>query len=430
MRVNLSSNCVPGGRGPDPAPLWRTAARPALWRSCESHSLRLPRLQAGTEHAPPPLPGCAPLQCSEPLPPAPLRSGCVTSAEAVLLEQQSVAECLARLRSPLCSVAVTLSPQARASIAARLGVSPAEAHARLAALFLSLGAAAVLDASLAREIALAEAAADFVSRFRAASSPGAETSSPPPPLPVLCSACPGWVCYAEKTHGQLLVPHLSSACSPQAVAGVLAKRLGLLAAAPLGAAPCHVAVMPCPDKKLEAARSQLAGPGGPQTDLVLTAAEVMDLAAEVGADLARPAAELWGRAVSQGAGGAGQSHGDAAAELLDPAVTAVDSHGALWGAEDSGGSGGYAEAAAAAAATQLLAPGTVAAPLRWTPRPGCGADFAEATLGGGAPGEATIRLARVYGFRSIQTLVRQIRLRSCPYHYVVRPPAAVRQGLA
>lgn len=342
-----------------------------------------------------------------------------------------MAECLARLRSPLCSVAVTLSPQARASIAARLGISPAEAHVRLAALFRSLGAAAVLDASLAREIALAEAAADFVSRFRAASSPGAESSPPPPPLPVLCSACPGWVCYAEKTHGHLLVPHLSSACSPQAVAGVLAKRLGLLAAAPLGAAPCHVAVMPCPDKKLEAARSQLAGPGGPQTDLVLTAAEVMDLAAEVGADLARPVAV---RAVAQGAGGvgqshggAGQSHGDAAAELLDPAVTAVDSHGALWGAEDSGGSGGYAEAAAAAAATQLLAPGTVAAPLRWTPRPGCGADFAEATLGGGAPGEATIRLARVYGFRSIQTLVRQIRLRSCPYHYVVRPPAVVHQ---
>jgi iron only hydrogenase large subunit-like protein len=52
------------------------------------------------------------------------------------------------------------------------------------------------------------------------------------PLPVLSSACPGWICYAEKTHGDLL-PFVSGVKSPQAVAGVLVKgnvvagRLGL-----------------------------------------------------------------------------------------------------------------------------------------------------------------------------------------------------------
>lgn len=29
-----------------------------------------------------------------------------------------------------------------------------------------------------------------------------EAAGDPGPLPVLASACPGWVCYAEKTHGR------------------------------------------------------------------------------------------------------------------------------------------------------------------------------------------------------------------------------------
>lgn len=34
-------------------------------------------------------------------------------------------------------------------------------------------------------------------------------------LPMLASACPGWVCYAEKTHGDYILPYISSTKSPQ-----------------------------------------------------------------------------------------------------------------------------------------------------------------------------------------------------------------------
>ena len=34
-------------------------------------------------------------------------------------------------------------------------------------------------------------------------------------LPMLASACPGWVCYAEKTHGSYILPYISTAKSPQ-----------------------------------------------------------------------------------------------------------------------------------------------------------------------------------------------------------------------
>lgn len=41
------------------------------------------------------------------------------------------------------------------------------------------------------------------------------TLFPAGPLPMLASACPGWVCYAEKAHGDLVLPHVSAAKSPQ-----------------------------------------------------------------------------------------------------------------------------------------------------------------------------------------------------------------------
>ena len=45
----------------------------------------------------------------------------------------------------------------------------------------------------------------------------------PGPLPMLASACPGWVCYAEKAQADLL-PLLSAVRSSQAISGALVKQ--------------------------------------------------------------------------------------------------------------------------------------------------------------------------------------------------------------
>lgn len=45
----------------------------------------------------------------------------------------------------------------------------------------------------------------------------------PHSYPMPCPGHPGWICYAEKTHGNLLVPLISTARSPQQVMGVLVK---------------------------------------------------------------------------------------------------------------------------------------------------------------------------------------------------------------
>ena len=90
------------------------------------------------------------------------------------------------------------------------------------------------------------------------------------------------MCYAEKTHGEYVLPHISTAKSPMQVMGALVK--GPLAAR-WQLAPeriFHVAVMPCFDKKLEAARDDfvVTAPGGgstPEVDCVLTTSELLEL---------------------------------------------------------------------------------------------------------------------------------------------------------
>lgn len=95
-------------------------------------------------------------------------SGCVTSAETVLLEHQSEAEFLSKLADPDTTVVVSISPQSRAALAAFYGLSPAEALQKLTGFLKGLGVRAVLDISDGRDFALLEAAAEFVDRYRQA----------------------------------------------------------------------------------------------------------------------------------------------------------------------------------------------------------------------------------------------------------------------
>lgn len=66
---------------------------------------------------------------------------------------------------------------------------------KLKSYFKGLGVGLVLDSRFGGDIALLESAAEFVERFQQGSG-----------LPMLASSCPGWVCYAEKKHGEFILP--------------------------------------------------------------------------------------------------------------------------------------------------------------------------------------------------------------------------------
>ena len=89
----------------------------------------------------------------------------------MLLEHQSSEEFLAKLADPGTTVVVSLSPQSRAALAAFHGLPPGEAQRRLTGFLKGLGVRAVLDASVGRDFALLEAAAEFVERYRQAHPP-------------------------------------------------------------------------------------------------------------------------------------------------------------------------------------------------------------------------------------------------------------------
>eukprot|EP00163_Fabomonas_tropica_P030231 TRINITY_DN6754_c0_g2_i7.p1 TRINITY_DN6754_c0_g2~~TRINITY_DN6754_c0_g2_i7.p1 ORF type:complete len:228 (-),score=39.38 TRINITY_DN6754_c0_g2_i7:28-711(-) len=105
-------------------------------------------------------------------------------------------------------------------------------------------------------------------------------------MTMLASTCPGWICYAEKRHGEYILPYLSDTKSPQQIMGSIikdyhAKRLGVNPADIY-----HVTIMMCYDKKLEASRDDFYDTvlRTRDVDTVLTSSEIETLLMEKGID--------------------------------------------------------------------------------------------------------------------------------------------------
>ncbi|KAF0689377.1 Aste57867_19169 [Aphanomyces stellatus] len=345
-------------------------------------------------------------------------SGCVTSAESILISQQSAQEFLtavATLRHEK-RIVVTLSPQARASVAAHFNLSIAAAHRKLVSYFRGLGVHVVLDSSVGADLALLEAREEFLARYRnrqtlpwvrpPSSRPvsstqtdyyeAAATAEPPAhvALPMLSSSCPGWVCYAEKSNPNA-IPYISTTKSPQQITGTLVKRLLSTAG---GRDVYHCTVMPCYDKKLEASRNNFldAATDTRDVDCVLAASELLEMLA--GVDLAAlPDATL------------------SDDERLWSGLTA-DSSGVMSGAASATGeigSGGYLEHIFRYAAKTLF---NVDCPETLPYVAGRNADFREVTLV--VDGRDVLKFALAYGFRNIQTVLMKIKRNKCPYDFV------------
>jgi iron only hydrogenase large subunit-like protein len=87
----------------------------------------------------------------------------------------------------------------------------------------TIGVHHVLDVSFARDISLMANAKEFHARFQPWQQAGAHDAQlATHRLPMLASACPGWVCYAEKTH-PFTLDLMANTKSPQQVMGAIVK---------------------------------------------------------------------------------------------------------------------------------------------------------------------------------------------------------------
>ncbi|CAG5011537.1 unnamed protein product [Parnassius apollo] len=326
-------------------------------------------------------------------------SGCITSAESVLVTRQSQEELLRVLSerkytdsrgvtNDVSLVVVSMSPQPILSLAVRYKLSPEDATKKLAGYFKSIGADIVLDMTVAEDLSLLETQQEFLQRYQ---EQQADPNSKH--LPMLSSSCPGWVCYAEKTHGNFILPYISTTKSPQQIMGTLVKRVLAQNRQLKPGAVYHVTLMPCYDKKLEASREDFYSEllQCQDVDCVITAIELEQMLESSGKSLSEaPAAELELVLEGEGAGAGG---------------------GALR-AHAGSGSGGYAHHVFVHAAQQLFGETDVPIIYRNLRNP----DFKELVLE--KDGKEVLKVAIANGFRNIQNLVQKLKRGKSPYHYV------------
>eukprot|EP00798_Chlamydomonas_sp_ICE-L_P028447 gene28446-31591_t len=217
------------------------------------------------------------------------------------------------------------------------------------------------------------------------------------------------------------MPHLSSAKSPQAVMGSLLKQVVGSTAVQGSRTVFHVTVMPCYDKKLEAAREELtlAQTSEPEVDCCLTTSEVLKMLQDHGV-----------------------SHLSEVLEVdMPPSAIALPgstSSANLYGLP--GGSGGYFDFVFRYAAKVLFGIQVPPGPLPMkqlrnmdlqdvllsnrmhSPSPSPITTTLMMSLleqPDAPPGSPPLlRFGLAYGFRNIQTVVRKMRTKKCDFDFV------------
>lgn len=125
-------------------------------------------------------------------------SGCITSAEGVLITQQSQEELLRiftenqELKKSESSekaklIVITISQQPILSLAKRFNLNPEDCAKHLCGYFKQLGADVVLDTKIADDLALIENRNEFMDRYKAVNLDNNKEVK----LPMLASSCPG-----------------------------------------------------------------------------------------------------------------------------------------------------------------------------------------------------------------------------------------------
>lgn len=318
-------------------------------------------------------------------------SGCITSAESILIEQQSNTQLLKifkeKTENPLSEtkpfIVFSLAIQPILSLSADYKLDPNVLVKKLSTFLKNLGADMVLDMKLAEDISIIEQQNEFISRYKERKEGGKH------PGPVLTSACPGWICYAEKTHGNWILPFISKVKSPQQIMGSLVKSY---VPEKMKIAPSkvyHVTVMPCFDKKLEASREDFYSEitDVRDVDCVVTSLEIQDLLNEQGVDIT--------------------TLEETNLDSLTDAPTIIETN-------SGSGSGGYSDHVFRKAAQQIHEQSVEN--IQYTTLKN--QDFKEVTLTRPSDGTVLLKFAIANGFRNIQNLVQKMKRKRCDYDFV------------
>lgn len=181
-----------------------------------------------------------------------------------------------RLGNPDVITVAQIAPAVRVAIGEEFGMQPGELSSRkIYTALRRIGFDYVFDTNFSADLTIMEEATEFVQRLTTGGV-----------LPMFTSCCPGWVDYAEKKYHDLL-PHLSTAKSPQQMMGAMIKTYWARQMNIDPAKICSVSIMPCTAKKYESRRDEyMKSSGYSDVDISLTTREFARLIRQAGIDFA------------------------------------------------------------------------------------------------------------------------------------------------
>lgn len=204
-------------------------------------------------------------------------SGCVTTAETLLIQAQSVDEFLKNSILDKKIAICCLSPQSVLSIAYYFGLGESETLDRLCSILQTVGIKYVLNYNTIVKYCLDKAFEEFSEKILSQKEIENKQNY------LISSECPGWICYAEKKIGDWIIPFLSNIKSPQQVMGNFLKNAFNKK---YPDKEIYIScIMPCFDKKLEATReNHKDNKNNLEVDTVISTIEILDLLSKLNID--------------------------------------------------------------------------------------------------------------------------------------------------
>lgn len=346
-------------------------------------------------------------------------SGCITSAESVLITEQTHQKLYSVLAANKTAsleqkkwVVISICAASRTALCKLFELSALSVWRRLVTFFREiLSVELIFDTTFGAAFALHESAQEFVQRYRE----HVESKSNNKLMkPMLSSECPGWICFAEKRHPAML-GQICTVRSPQQIVGALIKTYLAELLNIDGSKIYHVSIQACYDKKLEASREDFTspepGPDGEKirdVDCVIATTELLKMIEEKVPEGFTSLAEAKVGGISR----------DAFNTIFRCPVTGEYQMRRYPGSS----AGGYIFYIMRYAAKELfgydLCEDICLDPRIKITHHRSNVDFTEFTLTNNDNEEMLLRFAAIYGFKNIQTFVQKAKINRIDYHFI------------
>ncbi|NMC32035.1 MAG: 2Fe-2S iron-sulfur cluster binding domain-containing protein [Veillonellaceae bacterium] len=212
---------------------------------------------------------------------------------AAIVEKDDTQAVWAAISDTTRHVIVQTAPATRVALGEALGMNSGSiVTGKMVASLRRIGFNKVFDTDFTADLTIMEEGHELLHRLQ---NKGV--------LPMVTSCSPGWVNFIELMYPDLL-PHLSTAKSPQQMFGALAKTYYAEKTGIDVKNIVSVSIMPCTAKKAEAVRPEFTTNGVQDVDYVLTTRELGRMIKEAGIDFAALPAEQYDApfGISTGAG--------------------------------------------------------------------------------------------------------------------------------